>query len=111
MAYIDLEAKAIAEGTNYKTQDLLQDIDSNFDQAKNTADSVYQFTFTNSNLVAGVLTITHSLDTNYPSPLLRRPDGTYENAIAIMTYITSNQVIFDFGGVIDTGTWIGQIEK
>jgi len=109
MSYIDLEAKAEAQGTNYKTRDLLQDIDSNFGQAQNISDSVHTFNFSNSDLIGGVLTLTHDLDTAYPKPLIRRPDGTYEDALKIMTYITSNRVSFDFNGAITSGTWVGQI--
>jgi hypothetical protein len=111
MAYIDLENKAETQGTNYKTRDLLQDIDSNFAQAVNNLTSVYNFQFTNANLVSGVLTINHNLDTAYPKALIRRPDGSYEEVTQIMNYVTSNQIALDFGGSIETGTWIGQISK
>ena len=111
MSYINLENKAESEGTNYLTRDLLQDIDSNFTQAVNNLTSVYDFQFTSTNLVSGVLTINHNLDTAYPKPLIRRPDGTYEEVTQIMTYVNSNTITLDFGGSIASGTWIGQINK
>lgn len=111
MSYINLENKAETEGANYKTRDLLQDIDSNFQEARNTTDNEYTFEFNNSNLVSDILTITHGLNTNYPDPLIRRPDGTYEDALSIMQYQNSNQVTFNFGGDIESGTWIGKIIK
>jgi hypothetical protein len=111
MAYINLENEAETQGTNYLTRDLLQDIDSNFAQATNNLTSVYNFQFTNANLISGVLTVNHNLDTAYPKASLRRPNGKYEEPTQIMTYINSNSVSFDFGGSIATGTWIGQISK
>ena len=111
MSFIGLLAKAIAQGTNYKTADLLTDLDTNFGQAKNSTTDDHTFNFTNANLVSGVLTVNLPFTTNYPKPLIRRPDGTYENAIDIMTRVTSSQVTFDFGGAIQAGTWEGQITK
>ena len=108
MAFIDLENRAITLGTNYKTQDLLQDIDSNFTQLNNSINS-YTFQFTNANLVSGVLSINHALNTQYPIAQLRRPDGTYESVEAIMNYVDTDNVTFDFGGAIQTGTWYGLI--
>ena len=111
MAYIDILAKATSLGTAYKTADLLADIDSNFAQAKNNIDDNYNFTFTNSNLVLGVLTVGLPFSTTQPKPYIRRPDGKYENAIDIMTRVSDVQITFDFGGAIDSGTWVGQIIK
>ncbi len=71
--------------------------------------ATYDFTFVNGDLIGGVLTVSHSLGTNYPKPLIQRPDCTYEDAVAIMTFITTNSISFDFGGAIAAGTWIGQI--
>ena len=111
MSFTNLENKAENEGTNYLTRNLLRDIDANFQQAKNITDSVYNFQFSNSNLISGVLTINHNLDTAYPKPLIRRPDGSYEEVTQIATYVNSNTITLDFGGSIDSGTWIGQISK
>lgn len=111
MAYIDLIAKATALGLGYLTNGLLTDIDSNFTQAKNNIDDNHDFTFTTASLSSGVLTINLPFSTTHPKPYLRRPDGTYENALDIMTRITDTQVTFDFGGAIQAGTWIGQIIK
>lgn len=111
MAYTNLYNKAVSEGTNYQTGDLLQDIDTNFGQAYNNTDNTYTSVFANSNLISGVLTVTHGLSTGYPKPTMRRPDGTYENALDIMTYITDNQVSFDFSGAITTGNWYLEIKK
>jgi len=111
MAYIDILTKAISEGTNYKTADLLADLDSNFAQAKNNVDDNYNFQFTTASLVAGILTVNLPFSTSYPKPSLRRPDGTYENAYAIMTRVSDTQLTFDFGGAIQAGTWDGQIIK
>lgn len=108
MAFIDLENEADTLGTNYKTRDLLQDIDSNFTQLNNTINP-YTFQFSNTNLVAGVLSINHSLNTQFPIPTLIRPDGTYENAESIITKVDADNVTFDFGGAIQTGTWNGLI--
>lgn len=108
MAFIDLEGAAISQGTNYITRDLLQDIDSNFTQL-NKSISNYTFQFTTSNLTAGVLSINHALNTQFPLPTLIRPDGTFENAEAIMTKIDADNITFDFGGSIQTGTWSGLI--
>jgi len=108
MAFIDLENEAISQGTNYKTQGLLQDIDSNFAQLNN-AINPHTFQFTTSNLVAGVLSINHVLNTQYPIATLIRPDGTFEDAEAIMTRVDADNVTFDFGGAIQTGTWNGLI--
>lgn len=111
MSYINLENQADTLGVSYITRDLLQDIDSNFGQSYNITDQTYTGTFTNSNLVSGILTVTHNLNTGFPKVMIRRPDGTYENAIAIMTYQSVNQVTFDFAGAIESGTWNIQIRK
>jgi hypothetical protein len=111
MAYTNLYNEAVSQGTNYKTANLLQDIDSNFGEAFNTTDETYSGTFTNSNLSSGVLTVTHNLNTGFPKPVIRRPDGTYEEPISIMTHVSDNQVTFDFGGSIATGTWYIQIRS
>jgi len=111
MAYIDILAKAISVGTGYLTGGLLADLDSNFAQAKNNVDDNYNFQFTNASLTAGVLTVNLPFSTSYPKPSLRRPDGTYEDAYAIMTRVSDTQLTFDFGGAIQTGTWNGQIIK
>lgn len=109
MAYTGFETKYT--GGIYQTLDLLQDLDSSFAQAYNTTGNTYSGTFTNSNLVSGVLTVTHGLNTGFPKPVIRRPDGTYEDPIEIMTYVTANQVTFDFGGSIASGTWNIEIRK
>lgn len=109
MAYIAFETKYT--GASYQTLDLLQDLDSSFAQAYNTTGNTYSGTFTNSNLVSGVLTVTHGLNTGFPKVMIRRPDNTYEDAMAIMTYVTANQVTFDFGGSIAIGTWNIEIRK
>lgn len=109
MAFIDLENEAQTQGTNYKTRDLLQDIDSNFLQLNNSINN-YTFQFTNANLVSGVLSVNHALNTQYPLATIIRPDGTYENAEAIMTRVDADNVTFDFGGAIQTGTWNGLIK-
>lgn len=111
MAYIDIKAKAISLGTGYLTGGLLDDIDSNFVQAKNNIDDNHNFQFSNSDLVANILTVNLPFSTSYPKPTLRRPDGTYEDPYAIMTRVSDTQVTFDFGGAIQTGTWYGQIIK
>lgn len=108
MTFIDLENRMDTQGTNYKTRGLLQDIDDNFKQLQNAINN-YTFQFTTSNLAAGVLSITHALNTQYPIATLIRPDGTYEDAEAIMTKIDADNVTFDFGGAIQTGTWNGLI--
>lgn len=108
MAFIDLENEAQTQGTNYKTRDLLQDVDSNFAQLVNVINP-YTFQFTTANLVGGVLTINHALNTQFPIPTLIRPDGTYEDAEAIMTRTDADNVSFDFGGAIQAGTWSGLI--
>jgi len=109
MAYPDFETKYT--GGTYYTLDLLQDIDLALTEAYNINDNTYSGTFTNSNLVSGVLTVTHSLNTGFPKPTLRRPDGTYEDALSIMEWVSDNQVTFDFGGAIATGTWYLEIRK
>ena len=108
MSFIDIKTKAVALGTNYKTSGLLDDLVFNFTQLDSIINS-YPFQFNNTNLVSGVLTVTHGKNTAYPIPLIRRPDGTYEDAMAIMTWVDVNTVTFDFGGSIATGTWIGLI--
>ena len=109
MAFKILYTEAVSLGINYQTGDLLNDIDSNFAQCYNTNENSYSSTFTNASLSSGILTVTHGLNTGFPKPVMRRPDGTYEDATAIMTYVSANQVTFDFSGAIAAGTWYLEI--
>jgi hypothetical protein len=111
MALVILEDRMDALGVAYTTRILLQDIDSNFAQVQLTGGASYNGSFQNSDLVAGVLSVNHGLNTTFPKPLIRRPDGTYEDALSIMTYTDVNNVTFDFGGSIAAGTWVILIEK
>jgi hypothetical protein len=103
MALINLYNKAVSEGTNYKTGNLLSDLDLNFAdivQAKK-----YPFQFANANLTAGTLTVTHNLSSKFILPVIKRPDNGYEIAWGFLEYVTDNQSKLNFGGSIALGTW------
>ena len=61
-------------------------------------------TFTNADLVAGVLTINHGLGTLYPALFITDPSGGYVGGVTI-TVVDANSVTVDFGGAIGAGTW------
>lgn len=60
-------------------------------------------TFTNADLSAGVLTITHSLGTTSVAVVIRDPAGL--ETVQPNTVVDSNTVTVDFGGAIGAGTY------
>jgi hypothetical protein len=105
MALINLYNKAVSEGTNYLTGDLLTDIDANFGDIAQAVK--YSFQFQNSDLTAGTLTVNHGLGTKFIMPIIIRPDNGYELAYGFLEYVTDNQSKLNFGGTIETGIWSG----
>jgi len=61
-------------------------------------------TFEDSDLVANVLTITHSLGTEDVTVTLRNPSGGLETAYPA-TVVDDATITIDFGGSIGAGTW------
>jgi len=60
-------------------------------------------TFTNADLTAGVLTITHNLGTTDVAVVIRDPDGL--EALTANTIVDGDSLTVDFGGAIGAGTW------
>lgn len=102
MALIILNSKL---GASYITDQFTKDIDSNFGKCYVFGENTYQTTFTNADLVANVLTVTHNLGTQFTTQVIIRPDNTEESTIPIKKITDTNTVTFNFGGSIDSGTW------
>lgn len=60
-------------------------------------------TFTNADLVAGVLTITHNLGTESIAVYIMDPSGVY--SWIDFTVVDTNSCTVDFGGAIGAGNW------
>lgn len=60
--------------------------------------------FTDADLVANVLTITHTLNTEDVTVSLRRPDGGLETSFPAVV-VDDATITIDFGGSIGAGTW------
>jgi len=60
-------------------------------------------TFTNDDLTAGVLTITHNLGSTSIAVVIRDPDG--QETIPTNTVVDSDSLTVDFGGAIGAGTY------
>ena len=101
---VDRQQQATAEDF----QDIKDTVNSNA-QDTETRLGFYPFTFENADLVSGVLSVPHNLNTGFPKVTLRRPDGTFEEPTQIMVYIDANNINLDFGGPIAAGTWNGLV--
>jgi hypothetical protein len=61
-------------------------------------------TFVNGDLVVGVLSINHGLNTLYPALYITDPAGAYVGGVTI-TVVDADNITVDFGGAIGAGTW------
>jgi hypothetical protein len=69
----------------------------------------YRTTFTNADLVAGVLTINHSLAATDVLVVVRDPSGVEQ--IMSDTFVDADTTTIDFGGAIGAGTWTVTVYK